>query len=83
MNLQDLKKKKPPELLAFAEEQGVEADCRAGGRRSKRGEVNARADQSRGFVGDRLADAAFGERDSETATAAIMRALEQSRLGET
>ena len=24
MNLQDLKKKKPPELLAFAEEQGVE-----------------------------------------------------------
>ena len=24
MNLEDLKKKKPPELLAFAEEQGVE-----------------------------------------------------------
>ena len=24
MNLQDLKMKKPPELLAFAEEQGVE-----------------------------------------------------------
>ena len=62
--------------LRFAEEQGVEADV------FERREINARADQSRGFAGDLLADAALGERDGQAAIAAIMRALDQAGLDE-